>query len=474
MENYKTEVRRVSELKHHPISTEMYILSDIETLKENIELNGLLVPLVIDQYNQVISGNRRLECLFQLGWDKVDVQVVEVKNEEDLKYLVYSFNKHRKKSTSESINEIYMLKDYYSVGSGYKRHVNQDGTFQLIDWRKSASKELGISTGLLDHYLNISNHPEYWNEIDQGFKSVSGVSSFIKRQQKKDKQTNTKIINIGNLIDEQYKVFNKSSVDMSEINDGTIQTIFTSPPYFNLRVYGEPGLGNEHTPDEYIKNLSSHLDECYRVLNENGSFFLNLGDSYVGGCLQSIPHRVVLELITRKGWILKNTIVWKKKNYKPNPTKRGLTPTYEFVFHLVKTLDYVYQPTEIPTKGVGKKSSRPNDRTETYYRESDDIVVNEFKNMGDFLTDDILQTCVVTQSKFRGMDDDHPAMFPNELVTPFILQTSNEGDTILDPFIGSGTTLEVGLELGRKVIGYELNSNYVNSINKRHKLSQAS
>ena len=261
---------------------------------------------------------------------------------------------------------------------------------------------------------------------------------------------------------------------MSEINDGTIQTIFTSPPYFNLRVYGEPGLGNEHTPDEYIKNLSSHLDECYRVLNENGSFFLNLGDSYVGGCLQSIPHRVVLELITRKGWILKNTIVWKKKNYKPNPTKRGLTPTYEFVFHLVKTLDYVYQPTEIPTKGVGKKSSRPNDRTETYYRESDDIVVNEFKNMGDFLTDDILQTCVVTQSKFRGMDDDHPAMFPNELVTPFILQTSNEGDTILDPFIGSGTTLEVGLELGRKVIGYELNSNYVNSINKRHKLSQAS
>ena len=128
MKKSNKDVRRVSELKHHPISSEMYTLSDLENLKENIEVNGLLVPLVIDQNNQVVSGNRRLECLIQLGWEKVDVQVVEVNDDEDLKYLVYSYNKQRKKTTSEILNEIYMLRDYYSVGSGYKRHVNKNGT----------------------------------------------------------------------------------------------------------------------------------------------------------------------------------------------------------------------------------------------------------------------------------------------------------------------------------------------------------
>ena len=336
------------------------------------------------------------------------------------------------------------------------------------------SKELGFSTGLLDHYLRISSHPEYWKEIDEGGKSVSGISKLIERLEKEKKQKETKILNIGDFIGERYKIFNKSSIDMSEINDGTIQTIFTSPPYFDLRVYGIPGLGNEETPEQYIENMSRHLEECYRVLSDRGSFFLNMGDTFFDGCLQSIPHRLLLELIKRKGWILKNTIIWKKRNYKPNPTKRGLTPTYEFVFHLVKTLDYMYNPTLIPTKGFGKKSTRPNDRTDSYYRESDKCVVKEFKNMGDYFDEDILHTCVVTQSKFRGMDDDHPAMFPYELVTPFILQTSNEGDTILDPFLGSGTTLEVGLKLGRKVIGYEINPSYIQSIQKLMELKKVS
>ena len=129
--------RKVKELKHHPENSNMYILSDLDSLQENIEDNGLLVPLVVDQFNQVISGNRRLECIIRLGWETVDVHEIEVKEEDDIKFLIYSFNKQRKKTIGEIIQEILMLKEYFSVGSGYRKHVNKDGTYKRKDWTKS-------------------------------------------------------------------------------------------------------------------------------------------------------------------------------------------------------------------------------------------------------------------------------------------------------------------------------------------------
>ena len=77
----------------------------------------------------------------------------------------------------------------------------------------------------------------------------------------------------------------------SELNDGEVQTIFTSPPYWNKRKYSdEKGLGNEKTSEEFVLNLSEHLRDCKRVLNDRGSFFLNLGDTFYNGNLQNVPH----------------------------------------------------------------------------------------------------------------------------------------------------------------------------------------
>ncbi len=84
---------------------------------------------------------------------------------------------------------------------------------------------------------------------------------------------------------------------MTEIDDGDVNMIFTSPPYWNKRKYtDEDGLGNEKDPNDYVTRLITHFDDCYRVLNGTGSFFLNLGDTYLDGNLQNIPHRVVLGL----------------------------------------------------------------------------------------------------------------------------------------------------------------------------------
>ena len=109
---------------------------------------------------------------------------------------------------------------------------------------------------------------------------------------------------------------------MSELNDGEVQTIFTSPPYWNKRKYSEEeGLGNEKTSEEFVICLSEHLRDCKRVLNDRGSFFLNLGDTFYNGNLQNVPHRVILKL-QEQGWILRNTIIWSKTN--PNPPPQNL------------------------------------------------------------------------------------------------------------------------------------------------------
>ena len=82
--------------------------------------------------------------------------------------------------------------------------------------------------------------------------------------------------------------------------------------------------------------ISEHLRDCKRVLNDRGSFFLNLGDTFYNGNLQNVPHRVVVK-IQLQGWILRNTIIWAKTNPKPSSSKTNLTPSYEFIFHLIKS-----------------------------------------------------------------------------------------------------------------------------------------
>lgn len=124
---------------------------------------------------------------------------------------------------------------------------------------------------------------------------------------------------------------------MSELKDGEVQTIFTSPPYWIKRLYlEEGGLGNEKTSSEFVYNLTEHLRDCMRVLNSRGSFYLNLGDTYFNTNLQNTPHKVIISL-QEQGWILTNTILWSKTN--PSPSKTNLTPSYEFIFHLVKSND---------------------------------------------------------------------------------------------------------------------------------------
>jgi len=446
---------KVSLLRNHPLNREIYQLSTIEELMESIQTVGLLQPLTVDQHNQVVSGNRRLEAVTRLGWEEVDVHRLVVK-EEEYPLLLVHFNKHRVKSNVELLNEYDILIQYYGVGQGKRTDLSTSVQLDKGSSRDRVGDDIGISSGHLARLLYIRKfNSELIELIDKGILTVNQAYLQVQRESK----INSYLRGEGRLFDTEEKdweFYQKSSHRMDEVGDESIQTIFTSPPYWNKRLYSEEGgLGNESTSEEFVHNLVDHLGDCWRVLKPKGSFFLNLGDTFFNGNLQNVPHRVVIEL-QKKGWLLRNTIIWSKTNPKPSSSKSNLTPSYEFIFHLVKQLEYDYYPTPTPLKDSTKPSHPPRHRNMNGLNTSVSPYIPSVsgKNMGDYWSEDIVRTAVANQPMMNGVE--HPAPFPHQIVTLPLLQTSVEGDRILDPFCGSGTVGKVCEVLNRKFVGYDL------------------
>lgn len=143
----------------------------------------------------------------------------------------------------------------------------------------------------------------------------------------------------------QFKILHGNALDrIDEIDDKTIQSIITSPPYFNLRSYSAGNIseiGRESNIEEYISNLVLVFRKLKNKLKDDGILFLNLGDTYIKGSLSGIPWRVALALID-DGWILRSDIIWHKPNAMPSSVKTRPTTDHEYVFMLTKNKNYTY------------------------------------------------------------------------------------------------------------------------------------
>ncbi len=263
---------------------------------------------------------------------------------------------------------------------------------------------------------------------------------------------------------------------LRELPDSAIDCIVTSPPYYLQRDYSTPfQIGNEESPDEYIHNLRSVFIECYRVLRDEGTFWLNMGDKYHDGELLGIPWRVALAL-KNDGWILRSDIIWYKPNAMPSSVKNRPTTDHEYIFLFVKGPGYYYDIDAIREPHVtftvksrmqggrghfGKKNGTPE----------------QGKNMGNSNLHDgrwdqafhpkgrnRRTVWEIPLSKFR---EAHFAVFPEKLVELCILAGCPQDGVVLDPFIGSGTTAVVAQRLGRKFVGVDSNPDYCEMARKR-------
>ena len=276
------------------------------------------------------------------------------------------------------------------------------------------------------------------------------------------------------------------------------QTCVTSPPYYGLRDYGHDGqIGLEETPDEYIKAMVEVFRCVWDVLEDNGTLWLNIGDSYCNsnGFARASPeyqregrnnmpandrkldklHETGLKTkdligipwmlafaLRADGWYLRQDIIWHKPNPMPESVQDRCTKAHEYIFLMSKSPKYFYDSDAIKEKSIHageqrsfnspKKSMRNvagEISTGNEHPDALPVEVSEFKNKRSVWT--------VNPKPYEGA---HFAVFPQDLIEPCILAGAPVGSIVLDPFMGSGTTAQVAQNLGRQYLGCELNPDY--------------
>ena len=266
-------------------------------------------------------------------------------------------------------------------------------------------------------------------------------------------------------------IIGNSLEKLKELQSSSVQCIVTSPPYWGLRDYdNEEQLGQEKTPEEFVSNLADIFEEGKRVLKDDGTAWINIGDTYFGAKggawvgdnsitteetggeyrikkkappkhiylktkdLIGVPWKFAIEM-QKRGWYLRQDIIWHKPVPMPESVNDRLQKSHEHIFLFSKKKNYYFDAMAIA------KPSVDGDR---------------FVRLQDVWT--------IPTSNYQGA---HFAVFPSKLPELCIKAGTKEGDIVLDPFMGSGTTAYVAQKLSRKWIGIELNPEYVKIIKER-------
>jgi DNA modification methylase len=277
--------------------------------------------------------------------------------------------------------------------------------------------------------------------------------------------------------------------------ESSASLIVTSPPYWQQRDYGVSGqLGQEDTVAEYVAAIVGVFSEARRVLRKDGLLFLNIGDTRRQKRLLGIPWRVALAM-QDDGWILRQDIVWAKTAHKPERVRDRPTTAHEPLFMFSKSARYHYDAAAVAVPSKSAQGRPQRRRAEEIAREAGltpehiaairSVGINdvgkarrtqtgtgrnrpEVQSLADeakavlkgyyreFLIGDTVNLRSVWTVESTVHDGSHTAVFPRALIEPCILAGCPVGGTVLDPFIGAGTTAIVAQALGRSCIGIEL------------------
>lgn len=298
---------------------------------------------------------------------------------------------------------------------------------------------------------------------------------------------------------------------LAKMQDESIDSVITSPPYWQLRDYGYEGQwGLEPTFQLYLEHLWSMMDEIYRVLKQQGTVWINLGDTYStqGGqnrgkaydgygysqintnvelgtklikpsdlpskCLLLIPHRFAIGCIDR-GWIVRNDIIWAKRNGMPESVTDRFSKKHEYFFFMVKSEKYYFDLDAIRDKSITGNNRCDTLKTTT----SGSLTANNSGRIDELNKNGFIEMKNNPLGKNPGSVSDfwdiptkpssekHYASYNDSLLTKPVLAGCPEGGIIYDPFMGTGSTAEVALRTSRKFIGSEMSAEYCKIAEKR-------
>lgn len=308
---------------------------------------------------------------------------------------------------------------------------------------------------------------------------------------------------------------------LSSLPEKSVDCCVTSPPYYALRDYGIEGqLGLESTPEEYISKLADIFDEVHRVLKNDGTLWVNIGDTYNGNKLGNtnakwkstntesfskkiwsvvkpkdligIPFMLAFEL-RKRGWYLRQDIIWNKTNAMPESVTDRCTKSHEYIFLLSKSQKYYFDYEAIQEKSVTQdlkgtvrfSGNKYGNNTDKHYQtysgnewnpktkncQYNGQTPNSFHVSRELGIPDkeyfVRNKRDVWSVATEPSKESHIAMYPTKLIVPCILAGCRRGGVVLDPFMGSGTTALVAKRLERHFIGVELNPEYKKIADRR-------
>jgi DNA modification methylase len=272
-----------------------------------------------------------------------------------------------------------------------------------------------------------------------------------------------------------------------------VQTCITSPPYYGLRDYGHSGqIGLEESPEEFIENLVDVFRHVREILADDGVIWVNIGDSYYnyrpgkgqalvkqsvasndqdlpqtcarrGNKLDGLKEKDLIGIpwmlafaLRADGWYLRQDIIWHKPNPMPESVRDRCTKAHEYIFLLSKSKNYYYDNEAIKYDATSTDNTDRN-RDETRLNNTPGRTKMGGLKKNDYTKANKRSVWTVNTKPYKGA---HFAVYPQELIEPCVLAGSREGDIVLDPFMGSGTTAAVAIKNGRQYLGCELNNDY--------------
>jgi site-specific DNA-methyltransferase (cytosine-N4-specific) len=290
---------------------------------------------------------------------------------------------------------------------------------------------------------------------------VGAPSSYPRSYERLDVESGTRVHNLKRSV----LICGSADLALNLLPTGTVQTVVTSPPYWSLRDYDdEAQIGRDDSLSDYLASVVQVFDQLRRVLTQDGTVWLNVGDTYTSGNrryrapdrknraramsvrpatpdglkpkdLIGVPWRLAFALQSA-GWWIRSEVIWHKPNAHPESVRDRPTKSHETVFLLSKSQNYFYDINAV--RG-------PNGR--------------RLRTTWDIPTE--------PRKRKYAKETDHPAVMPMTLAKRCVKITSRPGDVVLDPYAGSGTTLIAARDLGRKWVGVELNPDFVGMIERR-------
>ena len=433
-------------------------------IRENIKEMGIITPLIVNSNNMIIvSGNLRHAICIELGIPLIPVYFVDI--QDDLQLVSLSSNLHREKTTMEKYNEMKLYKTLFGIKKGQRTDLNPDlqklkeeRDIILSTMTKDTRNKLNsIASTYEEIYGNSSKELEkVFSNIDSGVLTLN--KAYNKASHLKVKSKCTEKLIGGDYVSASSTIYNKSSEILSELENGSISVVCSSPPYWVMKMYQLDAnqLGQEATVEEYINNLKKHYLEAYRVLKNDGSVWVNINDCCKDGEYQLVPQRFVL-MMKSIGFILNDEFQWLKQNPRPTGGKRSVR-RHEPIFHFVKSNNFYYNEEWL------KDCEDQNNSFSIGTTQVCPKLTSSLDFFGGVLKTGVASTRELKKKcEDRGVILDHQATFPIDVPMICLKLTSKPFDKILDIFNGTAMSGLAVIELGegREYIGYEPSPEYM-------------